>query len=102
MAAGRLKFYGWGREGEGLSPEEERIALARYAQLFGNAEFPTVPVAREADIALSQPAIGRLPASLQPFCSTDRYERLLHTYGKSFPDTVRGMAGDFAGAPDII
>jgi hypothetical protein len=31
MSERRLKHFGWGREGEGLTPEEEGFALDRYA-----------------------------------------------------------------------
>ena len=34
MTQGRLKHFGWGREGEGLTAEEEAAALARYRSLF--------------------------------------------------------------------
>ncbi len=30
------------------------------------------------------------------------HERLLHTYGKSYPETVRAFARDFANAPDYV
>ena len=30
----RLKHFGWGREGEGLTTEEEASALDRYRRLF--------------------------------------------------------------------
>ena len=32
----------------------------------------------------------------------DPHERLLHTYGKSYPETVRAFARDFANAPDYV
>jgi alkyldihydroxyacetonephosphate synthase len=31
----RLKHFGWGREGEGLSAEEEAFVMARAAARFG-------------------------------------------------------------------
>ena len=34
--------------------------------------------------------------------TSDPYERLLHTYGKSYPETVRAFARDFANAPDLV
>jgi alkyldihydroxyacetonephosphate synthase len=99
--AARLKFYGWGREGEGMTPDEERTALARYAALFGQADFVSNPVPRPEDITLSAPRVSP-PASLAGICSADHYERLAHTYGKSYPDTVKGMLRDFANAPDQV
>ena len=44
----------------------------------------------------------RCPPRL-PICSrTIPYERLLHTYGKSYPETVRAWDRDFANAPDFV
>jgi hypothetical protein len=39
---------------------------------------------------------------LAPFCSTARYDRAAHTYGKSFPDYVRGLVGEYSTAPDVV
>ena len=35
MTQPRLKHFGWGREGEGLTPAEEAFVLGRIEQLFG-------------------------------------------------------------------
>jgi alkyldihydroxyacetonephosphate synthase len=42
------------------------------------------------------------PASLGPFCTTEHYDRAAHTYGKSYPDYVRAMLGDYDCAPDVV
>jgi alkyldihydroxyacetonephosphate synthase len=101
MAAGRLKHFGWGREGEGLTEAEEASALARYRALFQTDEFATLAVPGLADIRMPAPRV-QPPAALAAFCSTERYDRALHTFGKSYPDTVRGMFGDYADAPDVV
>ncbi|MBV9637460.1 MAG: hypothetical protein JO163_05120, partial [Methylobacteriaceae bacterium] len=44
MAKGRLKFFGWGREGEGMTPEEEAFALKIHRERFGVEEFASLPV----------------------------------------------------------
>src|SRR5205085_7563621 len=41
------------------------------------------------------------PASL-PFCTTEHYDRAAHTFGKSYPDLARGLARDYASAPDVV
>ncbi len=56
---------------------------------------------QETDIALRAPRISAR-ASLAGVLTADPYERLLHTYGKSFPETVRAFARDFANAPDLV
>jgi alkyldihydroxyacetonephosphate synthase len=95
----RLKHFGWGREGEGLTPAEEAFVLGRVEQRFGPAERIVKPPRLE-DIKLAPPRLDP-PPSL-PFCSTVLYDRVAHTYGKSFPDYVRGLVGDYSNAPDVV
>lgn len=100
MAGARLKHYGWGREGEGMSAEEQAFVLGRYRKSFGR-DFDMVTVPRLEDLTLPAPRIAP-PASLAAICSSERYDRAAHTYGKSYPDYVRAMLGDFACAPDVV
>ena len=39
---------------------------------------------------------------LAAICTSEPYERLLHSYGKSFPEAVRIFARDFGNAPDVV
>jgi hypothetical protein len=100
MALPRLKHFGWGREGESLTPTEEAFVLGRIEQRFGPATDGEVTPPLLEDIELAPPRLDPL-ASL-PFCSTGRYDRVAHTYGKSFPDYVRGLIGDYRSAPDVV
>jgi alkyldihydroxyacetonephosphate synthase len=97
----RLKHFGWGREGEGLSPAEQAFVLARIEQRFGPAAQPEKKPPRLEDIKLAAPRITP-PASLGAICSTALYDRAAHTYGKSFPEYVRGLEGDYSSAPDVV
>jgi alkyldihydroxyacetonephosphate synthase len=65
--------------------------LGRVEQLFGPAERIVKPPRLE-DIALAPPWLDP-PPSL-PFCSTVSVTAWAHTYGKSFPDYVRGLVGE--------
>src|SRR5689334_97719 len=98
--AARLKHYGWGREGEGLTAEEERFILERYRKRFAVAGFDEQHPPALADITLKEPRL-KPPASLARLLTADRHERARHTYGKSYQDTVRGLQGDYANAPDL-
>ena len=100
MTLPRLKHFGWGREGEGLMPTEEAFVLGRIEQRFGLPADGEVKPPRLEDIKLEPPRLDP-PASL-PFCSTRLYDRAAHTYGKSFPDYVRGLVGDYRSAPDVV
>src|SRR5580704_16827554 len=99
--APRLKFCGWGHEGEGLS-EDERERVSRFvAEKLGAEPSALSPPPQVSDIALRAPRISA-PAPLASVLTQDPYERLLHTYGKSYPETVRAFARDFANAPDFV
>src|SRR5579871_6528655 len=101
MTAARLKHYGWGREGEGMSAEERTFVLGRYHQKFSTGEFDTIAVPRLEDLSLRKPRV-EAPASLSAFCTSERYDRAAHAYGKSYPDYVRAMLGDYDCAPDVV
>ena len=101
MTAARLKHYGWGREGEGMSMAEQAFVLGRYYEKFGRTEFDTVSVPRLDDLALPAPRLTP-PASLAGLCSAELYDRAAHTYGKSYSDYVRAMLGQYDCAPDFV
>ena len=63
MAEGRLKHFGWGREGEGLTDAEEAAALDRYRRLFRVDRFDEVAPPALSEIRLRPPRIAP-PAAL--------------------------------------
>jgi hypothetical protein len=93
-------MFGWGRDGEGLTAEEEAFVMARAAARFGTALKESASAPRLEDIKLEAPRVTA-PASL-PFCTSEHYDRAAHTYGKSYPELARGLARDYASAPDIV
>jgi len=97
----RLKHYGWGREGEGLSAEEESFILDRHRRRFGVDHFDERLPPALSDIKL-RPSRLAPPPSLAAFCASDVYDRAAHCYGKSFIDYARGLVGDYANAPDVV
>jgi alkyldihydroxyacetonephosphate synthase len=101
MAERRLKHFGWGREGEGLTAEEEASALDRYRRLFAVDRFDERSPPALSEIAFQAPRVAPPPA-LAPHCSSEPYDRASHTYGKSFSDYVRGLAGQYDNAPDVV
>ena len=86
MSAAGLKHFGWGREGEGLTAEEEAFVMARAEARFGTAMKESASPPRLEDITLEAPRV-MAPASL-PFCTSEHYDRAAHTYGKSYPDSL--------------
>src|SRR5438552_5558357 len=97
----RMKHFGWGREGETMTSEEESLVLDRYRKCFGVDRFDEKAPPRLQDLKLPTPRIAP-PESLALFCSSDTHDRARHTYGKSYTDYVRGLAGDYAVAPDVV
>ncbi|HZT50795.1 MAG TPA: FAD-dependent oxidoreductase, partial [Stellaceae bacterium] len=101
MASQRLKHFGWGREGEGMSEAEIGFVLARARERFGVDRFDEVAVPRLEELRLPAPRLAP-PAALAPICSSAPYDRAAHTFGKAYVDYVRGMLGDYRDAPDVV
>jgi alkyldihydroxyacetonephosphate synthase len=101
MGEARLKHFGWGREGEGLTAAEEAAALDRYRRLFAVDRFAETAPPALADIRLRPPRLSP-PPTLAALVSSDPYDRIAHTYGKSFRDYARGLAGEYQNAPDAV
>jgi alkyldihydroxyacetonephosphate synthase len=101
MADARMKHFGWGREGEAMTAEEERFVLDNHRRRFAVDRFDERPEPRLQDLKLPAPRIAPPPV-ISALCSSELYDRAWHTYGKSYPDTVRGLAGDYANAPDVV
>jgi alkyldihydroxyacetonephosphate synthase len=98
--SGRLKFYGWGAENTGLN-EAERERLFQFLATRLGIEPRLITAPRMADISLRSPRV-KVPDNIARVFTCDPYERLLHTYGKSYPETVRAFDGDFTNAPDLV
>ena len=101
MTASRWKFWGWGYEGSRLAPAEECRLLEFYAGRFGLEGGVRVSAPTVDEVALRAPRLDP-PARLAHLCSTEPHDRLVHTYGKSYPEAVRGFARDFSNAPDVV
>src|SRR6185503_18708942 len=100
MAERRLKFWGWGYEGEGASEAEHAQVKRFYGGMFGLDAFPT-DVPRVEDYALPKPRV-KPPKSLAAICASDPHTRLVHALGKSFPDAVRVFDRKIPHAPDVV
>jgi alkyldihydroxyacetonephosphate synthase len=94
------KFWGWGREGDGPNEEQAAGITRSLAARFGT-DLELAPPPRSEDLVLAAPRVAA-PDTLAPLCTADPTERAGHTYGKSFRDIVRGAAGDFRPAPDLV
>jgi alkyldihydroxyacetonephosphate synthase len=96
----RLKFYGWGVENTGLD-EAERERLFRFVADRLGVEPRLIAPPQISEISLRPPRLTP-PVTIAHTFTSDPYERLLHAYGKSYPETVRAFDRDFANAPDLV
>ena len=99
--AKRLKYWGWGYEGEELSSEARKALLSTLDEEFGIRGSGDRRAPSLAELSLP---VARLdpPAALASICTRDPYERALHSFGESQPDSIRIFARDFDHAPDVV
>jgi hypothetical protein len=71
----RRKFYGWGYEGDEVSPQEIAEFEKACARLLGVSDFTAVPFPTEDSINL-RPSRVKVSASLEAICTTGKYDRL--------------------------
>lgn len=94
-------FWGWGYE-DRFPDEETRRGMVAFAEgQLGFGGLAPQPLPRFQGLELPRPLL-ELPSALAPFCTTDARARVLHTYGRSYRDIVRGFRGDFSAAPDVV
>jgi alkyldihydroxyacetonephosphate synthase len=97
----RRKFWGWGREGEGLTGTEREQLGATFAERFGLDGVRVQQPPRLEELDLAAPRLTP-PESIAALVSADPYDRAAHTYGRSFRDLVRAFRRDYAHAPDLV
>jgi len=102
MSEKRRSFYGWGFEGDAVSAEELGWFERSWSELFQVDGFDPASMPREPDITLRAPRLS-LPAALRSFCTSDKYDRLVHSYGRSVHDLARMiLRRDFSNPPDVV
>jgi alkyldihydroxyacetonephosphate synthase len=102
MSERRRSFFGWGYEDEAVSAEELDWFERAWSQLFQVDGLESAPMPRESDITLRPPRVSPPPA-LGSICTDEKYDRLLHTYGRSVHDLARMIhRRDFGNPPDTV
>lgn len=101
MAQHKFKFWGWGYAHEQASQEEREHLKRFYAKRFSVTHWDEVKPPVVSEISLPLPRISA-PATLRAICSDDTEDRLIHSYGKSYPDSVRSFARHFPAPPDLV
>jgi alkyldihydroxyacetonephosphate synthase len=98
---GTRRFWGWGLEGHGPSPEQQQAIAAAVAARFRLPDVTIGAPPRVEELDLRAPRLTP-PTALASFCSTAALERAGHTYGKSFRDVVRAFRRHYPHPPDVV
>jgi alkyldihydroxyacetonephosphate synthase len=88
MTTRRLKFWGWGYEDEVIPQNELEWMEGVWGRRFGVSGFSPTPTPRAEEIALPKPRLA-IPDNLATICTTEHYERVLHSFSKSLSDIIR-------------
>lgn len=94
------RFWGWGYVHEQLSAQEHSVVQALLTRLPGGFSAK-VSEPQVEEFALAPPRVPA-PAALAPVLSCTPYDRLVHSYGKSFADGVRMWMRHVPNAPDWV
>ena len=95
-----LRFWGWGYADEHLTAEEDRLVEAM-AKTLAPDNAIEVPSPRLSDFNLPAARLA-VPKQFRTIVSTTTYDRLVHSYGKSFGDIVRMFLHQVNNPPDWV
>lgn len=96
----RLRFWGWGQVDQELSAEEQQI-VGSIARNLGVTSPGQASPPRPEEFELPAPRL-RPPASLEAVFSCSVYDRLVHSYGKSYADCLRMWQRAVPHPPDWV
>ena len=65
----KRKFWGWGYEDQGPTPEQQKHMAERMAKRFGLGPLEITPPPKESELNLRAPRV-KPPAALEAICST--------------------------------
>jgi len=97
----RRRFWGWGYEGVGPDAALLGMAEAGLSAMLGMNGVTRRDPPKIEQVSLRAPRIA-LPPSLSGLVDTSPFERASHTYGKSYRDLARAIAGHFEHPPDVV
>jgi alkyldihydroxyacetonephosphate synthase len=95
------KFWGWGYDDDELTPAEKDGVAARLRELAGRDGLTPGSAPKITDFDLPKWRVDP-PVALGSRFSTTAHDRLLHAYGRSFPDILRMWMRDVPNPPDLV
>lgn len=93
--------WGWGDAAHLPDAAEREWLRQQLSGALGWSLTDPQPYPQLADARLPAPRVA-IPPALAAFSTADRRGRATRTYGRAFPDLLRGFQGDFSAAPDFI
>ena len=94
-------FYSWGWADAQATPQEIAALERGVGSRFGIRNFDVMPSPRAEEIELRKPRLT-LPGSLAGFATTAHYDRLFHSYGKTFIGIAHMFARQCPNPPDAV
>ena len=101
MSERARSLWAWGWADRFPDDDARRGIAGHVGGVLGIDPPALLPLPTLDSLRMPEPAVA-LPPSLAGFSSAARADRAMHTHGKGFRDLVRGLLGDFAGAPDFV
>ena len=101
MAERKRKFWGWGYEDQGPTPEQQKHMAERMAKRFGLSELTLTPPPTVKELNLRTPRV-QPPESLKEICSTSTHDRAGHSYGKGSRDLIRAFRRYYPNPIDVV
>ena len=99
-ARGRRSFWTWGWQKDEPSQAEREEAAKMISATYGTEVTPP-PIPAIDDINLRKPRLS-IPSELDGLVTSDKTERVIHTYGGHFLELNQALAGDFSNPPDAV
>jgi alkyldihydroxyacetonephosphate synthase len=96
-----LRFWGWGYADEDLRPEEHAM-IDTVTQMFVPEGLVEVKPPSVDDFELPASRLSSVPTHLSDIVSITTYDRLVHSYGKSYADMARMLMREVPNPPDAI
>jgi alkyldihydroxyacetonephosphate synthase len=96
----RRSLWAWGWADK-LPDRDARVGLGALARAMVPAAQPELAALPPDEPIVPAPRVAP-PAELAEISSQLPRDRAAHARGRSWPDQLAGLAGDFAGAPDLV
>jgi alkyldihydroxyacetonephosphate synthase len=94
-------LWAWGYAGREPSREDQDELAQLVEAMLGFDDRPRIDPVNPDEVELAKPRVGAPPVD-GARATSDRRERMLHTFGKNYEDVVRNLHGDYDPAPDVV